>query len=59
MINLKEKVSDETEEGTRLKFRLRCAREKVDKTYKITLGRTQTCLVANIQAQLCVLWCHF
>ena len=28
---------------------------EVDKTYKVTLGGAQTCSVANIQVQLCVL----
>ena len=60
MIHLREKVSEATEERKRSKLRLRCARVKVarvlvDKRYKITLGRTETCSVANIQAQLCVL----
>ena len=32
---------------------------EVDKTYKVTLGGAQTCSVANIQVQLCVLWCDF
>ena len=59
MINIKEKVSEATEEGKRLKLRLHCARVEADKTYKITLGWTQTCLIANIQAQLCVLWYDF
>ena len=30
---------------------------EVDKICKVTLGGAQTCSVANIQAQLCVLWC--
>ena len=55
MINLKEKVSEATEEGKRLKLNKRCARAEVDKTCKVTLGGAQTCSVANIQAQLCVL----
>ena len=55
MINLKEKVSEATEECKKLKLRLRCARVEVDKRYKVTLGGAQTCSVANIQAQLCVL----
>ena len=55
MINLKEKVSEATEEGKRLKLRLRCARVEVDKRYRVTLGGAQTCSVVNIQAQLCVL----
>ena len=42
-----------------LKLRLRCARVKVDKRYKVTSGGPQTCSVANIRAQLCVLWCLF
>ena len=55
MINLEEKVSEATEEGERVKLRLYCARVEVDKRYKVTLGGAQTCPVANIQAQLCVL----
>ena len=55
MISLKEKVSEATEEGKRLKLRLRCARLKLDKTYKVTLGEAQTLSVATIQSQLCVL----
>ena len=37
MINLKEKVSEATEEGKRLKVRLGCARLELVKTYKVTL----------------------
>ena len=55
MINLKEKVSEATEEGKRLKLKQRCARVEVDKTCKVTLAGTQNCSAANIQAQLCVL----
>ena len=55
MIDLKEKVSETTEEGKRLKLRLHCARLEIDKTYKVTLGWAQTCSVANNEAQLCVL----
>ena len=55
MINLKHKVSEATQDGKSLKLRLHCARVEVDKTCKITLGGAQTCSVANIQAQLCVL----
>ena len=55
MINLKDKVSEETEEGERVKLRLCCARVEVDKRYKVTSGGAQTCSsVVNIQAQLCV-----
>ena len=53
MINLKEKVSEATEEGERVKLRFCCARMEVDKRYKVTLGGVQTCSVAKIQAQLC------
>ena len=53
MINLKEKVSEATEEGERVKLRFCCARIEVDKKYKVTLGGVKTCSVANIQAQLC------
>ena len=37
MINLKEKVSEATEEGERVKLRLCYARVEVDKRYKVTL----------------------
>ena len=59
MINLKEKVNEATGEGKSLKLRFRCARVEVDKTYKVILGGDQTCSVANIQAELFVLWCDF
>ena len=48
-------MSEATEEGKRLKLKQRCARVEVDKPYIFALGGAQTCLVANIQAQLCVL----
>ena len=54
-INLKQKVSETTEECKRLKLRLHCARVEVDKTYKITLGGARTCSVVNIHVQLFVL----
>ena len=47
MINLAKKVREATEESKRLKLKQRCARVEVDKTHKV--------IVANIQAQLCVL----
>ena len=50
MINLKEKVSEATEDIKRLLLRLRCSRMEVDKIYKLTLGGAQTYSVANIQA---------
>ena len=52
MIIFKEKLSEATEEGKRLKLRL-CL--EVDKACKVTLGGTQSCSVASILAQLCVL----
>ena len=54
-INLKQKVSETTEECRMLKLRLHCARVEVDKTYKITLGGARTCSVVNIHVQLFVL----
>ena len=54
-INLKQKVSETTEECKRLKLRLHCAKVEVDKTYKITLGGARTCSVVNIHVQLFVL----
>ena len=55
MINLKEKVSEATEEGKMLKLGLHCARVVVDKRYKVTSSGAQTFSVANIHTQLCVL----
>ena len=55
MISLKGKVSEASEEHKRLKLRLRCARVEVYKAYKFILGGAQTCSVAKIQAQICVL----
>ena len=55
MINRKEKVSEAMGEGKRLKLRLCCARVEVDKKFTVNLGGAQTCSVAKIQAQLCVL----
>ena len=55
MINLKNMVSEATEECKMLELRLCCARLEADKRYKLTLGGAQTCSVANIQIQLCVL----
>ena len=37
MINRKEKVSEVTEEGERVKLKLCCARVEVDKRYKVTI----------------------
>ena len=55
MINLKEKVSESTEEGKMLKLRLHYARVEVDKRYQVTSGGALSCSVANIQTRLCVL----
>ena len=55
MINLKEEVSQATEEGKMLKSRLHCARVEVHKRHKVTSSGTQTSSVANIQTQVCVL----
>ena len=38
MINLKEEVSEATEEGKQLKLRLGCAKVEVDKRYNISSG---------------------
>ena len=55
MINLKEEMSQATEEGKMLKLRLHCARVEVDKRHKLTSSGAQTCSVANIHTQVCVL----
>ena len=55
MINLKEKVSKATEKGKMLKLRLHCARVEVDTRYKVASSGAQTCSVANIHTQVCVL----
>ena len=55
MTNLKEKVSEATEERKMSKLTLNCARVEVDKRYKVTSSETQTCSVANIHTQFCVL----
>ena len=38
IINLKEKVSQATEESKMLKLRLRCTRVELDERYKVTSG---------------------
>ena len=48
MINLKEKVSEETEEGKRLKVRLGCARLELVKTYKVTLDGARVKIPAQL-----------
>ena len=44
MINFKEKVIGETEEGEMLKFWQRCAREEVDERYKVASGEARKLL---------------
>ena len=56
MINLKEKVSQATEKDKMLKLRLHFARVEVDKRYKVTSSGAQTCSVANIYTQVCVIF---
>ena len=55
MINLEEKVGQANKKGKMLKLRLHCARVEVDKRYKVTSSGAQTCPVANIHTQVCVL----
>ena len=48
MINLKEKVSEATEKGKRLKVRLGCARLELVKTYKVTLDGARVKIPAQL-----------
>ena len=54
MINLKEDVSQATEEGKMLKLRLHCARVEVDKRHKVRTARIA--LVPGLLAQLNKHW---